>query len=380
MFVVVVGVLIFSPLFNESSYAQPEGTIQVISSDSKIVFTVYTGLFHSEDETMFDFYLVNNNENPQQVRIVPSSLIIKDALNFSLAPSFIGPDQIIIQTDSKTLTAKDDTVDIGMKGRIKIHYIISKDVIEKVGYNEAVYEGQIQIIEQNMQTTPIDVEISFRDNPWYYAGFVLSGIGVALAVGWYYTGYEKRQEIRKATHDDAEIISHINGHIRSINSIRLAIDSDVWDNIYRAFNEKKIAIEKYRDRIELDENAEAVKWFETVDNFLRQKFLAPKHIRNSYPTNLMLPEIESPGGETYETLRESVITDRIKEQHDEDRVNWRKKVYLVGIFVISSFVAIITAANFLGNTWINIPVAISIGFALYRSKDLLKLFPSNKEE
>jgi hypothetical protein len=81
-------------------YAQVAEQIQSSSSDNKISFTIYTGLLHSNEDATFAFYIINDiNEGVEQVRIVPSSLTLKEAAKFSLAPSFIGSDEIGIDLE-----------------------------------------------------------------------------------------------------------------------------------------------------------------------------------------------------------------------------------------------------------------------------------------
>jgi hypothetical protein len=96
-------------------------------------------------------------------------------------------------------------------------------------------------------------------------------------VGRQYTHFEKKQLIKEEAEDDIDIISHINGYIRSINAVSGIIDPNIWYVIRGAFIEKQKAINKYRDQIALDKSAEAVRWFEEADNWLKEKFVYLQH-------------------------------------------------------------------------------------------------------
>jgi lipopolysaccharide export LptBFGC system permease protein LptF len=62
------------------------------------------------------------------------------------------------------------------------------------------------------------------------------------------------------------------------------------------------------------------------------------------------------------------------------QLNWKKGTYFIAAGAISSLAVAFAASNYLGNSLLNIIVAISVGFGAYRAQDLLKFFKADKEE
>jgi hypothetical protein len=353
----------------------------LVISDPKIKFTRYTGfasdspLFPVQNAT-FQFLLVNTNRTAplENLTMVHSGLVLKELTKYSLAPSYISANAIAVMKDNDTLQIGEE-FEVPAGGTIRISYILPKKLLEEVNDNQGSYEGQLQIIGADANPIVIPVEVSFQDNPWIYSGFAVLGIVIAVVTGAVYNTYQNKEYIKSKAEDDIDIISHINGHIRSINAMRTAIDSHAWNRIYQSYNEKRSAVEKYRDRIELDDNAEAVRWFESTDELIRDKPLLQAGVQHD--NNAPLDEISKPEQDDriYKRLKETIVKDRIKEQRRQDLQDSGKWIYGAGVAIVSSIVSIFTTANLVGNTAANILIAISIGFALYRSQDLLKLIP-----
>jgi hypothetical protein len=369
--------------FFNMAYAQESNNAadgKLVSSDTQIALGKYVGLGYwlFEDETAsFDLYLINNsNETIKEIKVIPSALTTdKDGRpTFSLAPSYIGSSNVII----KPREATENGIDLAPGEKQRISYIIDQTVIDNIQYNAATYVGQLIFFTENVEPTSISVTVSFQvDDTRLYLVFVAIGIGSAIAIGFFLTRWEKRKEIENMTKDDTDVISHINGHIRSINALRNTINRDAWNNIRQAYNEKRIAIEKYRDQIDLDDSAESVKWFELVDEQIRQANLMLENEEHS--DNQELPEIEKPEGNEYEALKENVIKQQVDEQRKSDRKNWKKYVYLASVGIIASLVTVIAEPQFPGWTPLSIGAAIAIGFGAYRLQDVLKILPRKEE-
>jgi hypothetical protein len=376
-------------LSNPAAFAQESTDVsesaELVISDQKIKFTHYVGLGYGSPlypihDTTFDFTIINITESPfSNLTILRSALVIKEVPKFSLAPSYIGAGNVTVALEREELGI-DEQFSINSNENVRLSYIIPSSTLLQLKDNEGTYEGKIQIIGPNIKTMTIPVEVSFQDNPWIYSGFVVAGIGASIGVGLLYLRYEKRDEIKTKTEDDIGILSHINGHIRSMNAMRTAIENNAWDRICQQYNDKKAAVVKYRDRIELDESAEAVMWFEANDNLMHEKLALEPNL--FYKGNEPLQEIYKPemNDPDYLLLSKKIVKDRIKQQQIEDRQDWRKIVYGSAVAIVGSYATIFTTANLVGNTAANVFIAASIGFALYRSQDLLKLLPWTKND
>jgi hypothetical protein len=341
------------------------GSARVASSDSKIGFTRYVGIFPQQNQaTYITFSLTNfGNETATGIRLVPSSLISTGASTFSLAPSYVGFDKLEVYTnETQILPGESITVSYGLKD----------EFLREVGSNETIYMGQLQVIGDNFDPITISIEIAFKDYPWSYVFFSWIGVGISIGVGMWYIRWEKKKQYEAMIDDDSSIISHINGHIRSINIFRNTIPKGIWDSvIFEAYLQKKLDVIRYRNQLMLDPNAEAVKWFETVDELLHKDNLLTKAPLPG-SNNRALKEIIKPdiGKKPYKEIKQEMIKKQLGASLKE-RSKWG---YVLVTTIISSFAAVIAAFTYSGNPLLNMVIAISIGFVTYRLQDLLKAF------
>ena len=107
--------------------------VRLLSSGQRIAFTKYIGLFDSKQILYFSLNLINNsNEVAKNIRIIPSSLTVKEQSVLTFAPSFIGSGKIKLEPSAEyAAIIKDQSV------VFKLGEIIG---------NEATYEGQLKII------------------------------------------------------------------------------------------------------------------------------------------------------------------------------------------------------------------------------------------
>jgi hypothetical protein len=346
------------PITNES------GSVHLLTSEGKIAFIKYVDFLNPNEEMpTFPILLINSGDQPAtEIRIIHSALTIREKPLLSFAPSYIARDKIRVEPNEQAQVTKDNDVEINFK-------------LEELVTNEASYEGRLLVIGGNIEPITIDVEITFKDNPWIYFIFALVGVAMAVIFGYLYARWEQAKEIKSRIDDDAAIISHINGHIRNLNLFRNTINKEAWKNIFQGYKEKWKAIVKYRNRLELDTDAEAVLWFEQVDDLVRERNLLEKPIAsdNKELEEIDKPEIDDP---YYQARKKRKIREELKSNITE-RSKW---IYLIVTSVISSFAALLASATFAGNTYLNIIIAISIGFAVYRAQDALKAFTTEKKE
>jgi hypothetical protein len=346
---IVGGVTFFSP--------QPaNGFVQVISSDSKIGFTRYTGFWAQQDQpAYFTFNLINlGNETATKIGLIPSSLIASEGSTFSLAPSYIGSDMVNAYASANEIAPNDS---------ITITYELRDEFLKQVGLNEVTYIGQIQVVEGNSEPIEIDVESSFRDNPWSYFVIAWLGIGLALIFAYLHFRWEKARELEQELDDDVSIIEHINAHIKSINHYKDTIIPQAWHKIEKDYSIKLESIVRDQEHLSLVKDDEAVVWFENLDNFIRQRRM---FVKPSNTTNTDLPEV----AQLTEKNRIQMKKLRMKEELKSTLAERKKWVYVLVISLVAAISAVVAAASFAGNSWLNAIVAISIGFVIYRAQDV----------
>jgi hypothetical protein len=371
---IILSFVLSSALF--CNFQPANGAVNVTSSDSKIGFTRYVGFFPQQEQpSYFTFNLINyGNRTATGIRFMPSSLVASGASStFSLAPSYIGSD----------IEVYSDAVQIPPGASIIATYALKDDFLRQVGQNEITYTGQLQVIGDNFDPITIPTEIAFKDNPWSYVFFSWIGIGLSIIIGILYVRWENKKQYETAINDDSSIISHINGHIRSINIFRNTIPKNIWDEVFfEAYLQKKFNVIKYRNQLTLDPDAEAVKWFETVDELLHKDNLltkAPLPGTNNRPLKEIRKPVDDPKlrDKKYIYLK---IKKKMENEQREASIKERSKwAYVLVTSIISSLAAVIAAATSSGNPVLNILIAISIGFATYRLQDLLKAFSKEKE-
>lgn len=358
--------LIFSHHNVVAQQQSPSNIVELLASDNRIAFTRYIGILDSPVIPSFPFSLINNGNEPARgIRIIPSSLTIEDQSMLSLAPSYIGSEEI------KVNPPRIDELAEGLEQEVIFRLTRTID-------NEATYTGQLQLVGENFEPIIISIDIAFKDNPWTYVFFSWIGVGIAIGLGAWYIRWKYKNEYEATIKDDSDIISHINGHIRSINIFRNTVPQNIWNDVFfKAYLEKKFAIIKYRNGLKLDPDAEAVKWFETVDELLHKDNLLARPpipaVSNRPLKEILKPRVDS---QHYLKIKKRMIDEHISASLKE-RSKW---VYIIVTSIVSSFAAVIAAASYSGNPALNIAIAISIGFATYRLQDLLKAFSQEKAE
>jgi hypothetical protein len=345
----------------QSAMASEKGEVISVltSSDEKISFTKYIGLGQDDSLPYFSFNVTNlGNKTVTELRAIPSSLVAAEGSTFSSAPSYVGPQFVEVRGVPASLEPRDTAT---------ITYTLKKGFLQEVGWNETTYDGKLQLLGEGFEPISLEVTISFKDNPWSYLFFAWIGVGAAVLFGGIYLWYERLSELKASMEDDVSIISHINGHIYSINTYRNTISTQAWANILNDYADKRRAIEKYRNKLELEKDAEAVLWFEKIDNFIREEKMFDVPIAHY---NLKLDPIASLNEESaeYKAYKKGKIRKKAKET-----VNVRRKwVYVLVTSFVASISAVVAEATFPGNVVLNIAVAISIGFVIYRLQDILK--------
>lgn len=371
--------LILSAWWNPTFAQESSSENRLVASDPKIKLEKYvgfgyeyelTGLKYNPTNATFVFTLINyGNTTIENIRIIPSALTAEKRPQYSNTSSYIGADEI--KVEPREIPA------LVNGSEQKISYTLDRELIKRVEYSEVTYEGQLQIIRSNADPISIPVTVSFRVDGYADLFAALIGVAAAVFAGLAYMRWEQRKKIDEKAADDSDIISDINGYIRSINAYRYTFDPEAWNNLYQAYSEKRQAIEKYRDQIDLDPEAEAVKWFRLIDDQIRENNLA---FKNKSTNNRPLPEIDRPGGTEYNKLKKTILEKRKHEQYQNDKEDRAKKLYLLVTAIIASVAALVTEVTFLGNSILNFGIAIAIGFGVYRAQDLLKLFPSKSED
>jgi hypothetical protein len=345
----------------QSAMASEEGEVITVltSSDEEISFTKYIGLGQDDSLPYFSFNITNlGNKTATELRAIPSSLVAAEGSTFSSAPSYVGPQFVEVQGVPTSL---------GPRDTVTITYTLKKGFLQEVGWNEATYHGKLLLLGKDFEPISLEVTISFKDNPWSYLLFAWIGVGAAVAFGGIYLWFERLSELEASMEDDASIISHINGHIYSINTYRNTISTQAWANILNDYADKRRAIEKYRNKLELEKDAEAVLWFEKIDNFIREeKMFDVPVVHHNLGLNPIAPlNKDSP---EYQAYKKGKIREKAKLTLKERR----KWVYVLVTSFVASISAVVAEATFPGNVVLNVAVAISIGFVIYRLQDILK--------
>jgi hypothetical protein len=362
----VVGVL---PI--HSNAQESESSIMLVSSDAKISLSRHIGLGPPDNQPLyFTLIIVNDsNETATGIKSLPSSLTENERGKFSFAPSYIGYDKIKVSIPQTHLN-KDE--------QMKITYNVSQTAIDEIGSNEVVYGGRLTIVGDNFEPIVIDVELKFTDNPWIYFIIAWIGVAVAIIVGYIYSWLGSRDKIKRGLEDDGEIIDHINEHIQSFNIFRNIITSGSWDNIYDAYRQKRMIIIQKRNNIELEPDLEAVKWFEQMDDLIREKRSLENPILIPPPQNRLLRTIDKLNikDRYYQVVKKRKMKELLKAS---ELANRRKWIYGIGTLFVASIVSVAASAFLMGNAYISAIIAISIGFMTYRAQDLIKVINPNAE-
>jgi hypothetical protein len=332
-------------------------SVELGSSDSKISFTRYIG-FWSEDDHLpyFTFKLTNmGNETATGIHLIPSSLIASEASTFSLAPSYIGSDNVNAYTVDTELTPGES---------MNATYALKQEFLRQVGWNESRYTGQLQVIGDNFDPITLEVEFSFRDNPWSYFVFAWIGIGLAIGFGLLYFRWEKGSKLEKELDDDVSIIEHINVHIASINNYKDTILPEAWRRIGKAFKARLKLVIKAREDLALVKDDEAVVWFEKLDNYIREN----RMFDNALPVspNRTLPKVAQLTKKIREYKKKKKMEKELKATW-KDRKKW---AYILVASFIAAISTVVAQASFAGNPLLNAFVAVSIGFLIYRAQDI----------
>ncbi len=349
-------------VFGDEETEETHDEAKLLSSVKKISITNYISVFGPSEKPDLNFRLINvGQEAAEKIQLIPTSLVMKEESRFSTAPSYISEQNVVVRPDHD--------VNLEQEAALPVTFTLNR-LID----NEGSYEGQLSVIGHNFDPITIDVEVIIKENPWELVLFTLIGTLISASIGYFYTKREKMQEYRHLIDDDAEIISHINGHIRTLNSIRMAVDTHAWKNICEIFEEKKKTIEKYRDELKLSHDAEAVKWFDDMAKMSQLRYFDRPEDRN----NEKKPEIEKPNHDDPKYLKKRA--EMIKKKWRGDVRTKTKYFFFVGTLLVSLPTTIFASDNFVGYPLLNILIASSLGFTIYRAQDLPKAISKGVEK
>jgi len=397
--------------------------LELFISVKKIVLTKSIGLF-SSDESNFEFDLKNFNDGDiTGIKLVLSDFTLEEETRFSDSPLFIKKQKITIE-HSVPLDLEKNT------GSQTITLSISDQVTK-----EGTYKGELTVSGEDIKPTTIEVTLKVYENIWELLQVTFLGALVSGISGFLLTHLEKKEEFERSIDDDSSIISHINGHIREINKNRSHIKEEYWKYLDDTLPIKKEAIERYRDQLALDPKAEAVEWFEKATQLLSERYLdkATHNDRDPFPeikkpkeqskfylglikelketsdspkafTDLITKKIEKKLKEygldvkkltelkrsdaiqlfekelgSAELVKERKSYDKIKTKLRKDKVIediWKLKkwVYFASTLLVALPTTMFVTDKFVQNPLLDVVIAFSIGFAIYRAQDIQKAF------
>jgi len=241
--------------------------------------------FQVEDEP-FEFYLQNNND---MVHVTGIELQLKD-LTLQEKKKFSDSSSTIKGQDIEIKLFKSETNDvIPTPVELESYEILRVELSSENITDQGTYAGELLVTGDNIEPSTVEVKLTINHNNYELLGFTLAGAGVSIYMGYHLTDREKRKEWENSIDDDSAIISHINGHIRNLNHLRKTIEPKAWKNLRIVYHKKRNSIEKYRDKLALDNEAEAVKWFKDITSQLPQQYLVEP--KTADPPRIKLVEI-----------------------------------------------------------------------------------------
>jgi len=255
---------------DHEDHEEHDELVKIFLSVNTISFSksIEVFLFQVEEEP-FEFYLQNNND---MVHITGIELQLKD-LTLQEKKKFSDSSSTIKGQDIEIKLFKGETNDvIPTPVELEPYEILRVELSSENITDQGTYAGELLVTGDNIEPSTVEVKLTINHNNYELLGFTLLGAVISLSIGFHLTGREKRKEWENSIDDDSAIISHINGYIRNLNHLRETITPEAWKKFRIVYNKKRNSIEKYRDKLALDNEAEAVKWFKDIANQLPQKY------------------------------------------------------------------------------------------------------------
>jgi len=347
---------------NEHAEGDHEDEAKLISTLDKISITHYISVFGPGEKPTISFNLKNVGDiHAEKIRVYPSALIMGEESKFSTAPFYISEDKVSV------IPIQKDEIAPGQSMQLTF-------TLDEIIFNEATYEGNVKIYGENFDPLTVDVKIMIKESSWELILFTLIGISISTIVGYFYTKREKMEEYENKINENSAIISDINGHIRNINLFSNTIQQLAWKNIRVVYNIKQKAIVKHLSNLTLDKNAEAVKWFESMGIKIQNQYFQAPIV--DQPANCSLLEFTKP---KIDDSNFKKIADKLREKKWKDDVKTKTKwFYFVGTMLAAMPVTLFAADNFVGHPLLNLMIATSLGFTIYRAQDIQKALKPSK--
>jgi len=342
-----------------------EDEAKLISTLDKISITHYISVFGPGEKLTISFNLKNVGDiHAEKIRVYPSALIMGEEAKFSTAPFYISEDKVSV------IPIQKDEIDPGQSMQLTF-------TLDEIIFNEATYEGNVKIYGENFDPLTLDVKIIIKENSWELILFTLVGVSISTIVGYFYTKREKMKEYENKINETSAIISDINGHIRNINNFSNTIQQLAWKNIRIVYDIKQDAIVKHLKNLTLDKNAEAVKWFESMGVKIQNQYFQAPVVDQT--VNHPLPEFTKP---KIDDSNFKKIADKLREKKWKDDVKTKTKwIYFVVTMLAAMPATLFATDNFVGHPLLNLMIAASLGFTIYRAQDIPKAFkPSESKE
>lgn len=337
-----------------------DSELELFISVEKIILTKSIGIFGPGESNVFEFNLKNfNDDDITGIKFVLSDFTIEEETIFSDSPLFINQQDITIEPSG--------TLNLGENEKQQIKLSIS-DQVKK----EGTYKGELTVTGEDIKPTTIEVTLKVHENISELVAFTIVGAIISGAFGLLLTYLEKKEEFKSSIDDDTAIISHVNGHIREININCSHIKDKYWQYLFNTLPLKKTAIEKYRNRLELDPKAEAVEWFEKVTQMIPEMYLD----NATHSHRALFEEIVKPkdlGVKDKEELAQ-LKSEKWREKVRQDTFKLKKWFYFVSTLLVALPTTIFTTDKFVQDPGWDVVIAIAIGFAIYRVQDIQKAF------
>jgi len=373
--IVIFFLIILSPQITSYSYAQNDNEhaedehvldengdseLKIFISVEKIILTKSIGVLGPGESNVFEFNLKNfNDDDITGIELLLSDFTIEEETIFSNSPLFINQQDITIEPSG--------TLNLGENEKQQIKLSIS-DQVKK----EGTYKGKLTVTGDDVKPTTINVTLKVHENISELVVFTIMGAIISGTFGLLLTYLEKKEEFKSSTEDDTAIISHINGHIREINKNCSHIQEKFWQYLSDTLPLKKTAIEKYRNKLELDPNAEAIEWFEKVTWMIPEMYLDnATHANRALFEEIVKPEKLSV--EEKDKLAQHK-SEKWREKVRQDTFKLKKWFYFGSTLLVALPTTMFTTDKFVQDPFLDVVIAFAIGFAIYRVQDIQKAF------
>lgn len=321
------------------------------ASTSTVVFNKFVGIFPYPNIDEHTFQIVNtSNETAIGLSSFVGELSVKDQSKRSTTIEYLEIGSFSTKLECDILTKNQAVTNVTI-------------FTETLPQNPSNYKGTIFVLGKNVDPLTVDLELKIRHNPWELFYSTILGIGIAISFGLvlartdYYKG--EKDKISKKYGK----LNHINKHIENLNGLRLKIDSLDWKSIV---NGHEYFLNEFKQRGDESDFVNMLKWYEETEKDMRKIYL-PKAMRKE------------------ESIAESVTIENLLPFTNEKpkklfgkiaRYEINRKNIVFGIFSVIAGVplAIFSTDYFMGSPSVDILIAIGVGFSIYRSKDLPKLF------